>query len=105
MKPDNTILNKVKNLIRASFPDSTIILYGSQAREDARQDSDYDLLVLLNKDEISREDEIAIKYPLYDIEFDTGNIISPIVLSKKKWESQHFITPFYQNVKKEGIVL
>lgn len=105
MKPDDFILNKVKQLIKTSFPDSTIILYGSQARGDSGQDSDYDLLVLLNKDEISRDDEIAVKYPLYDIEFDTGKIISPLVLSKKKWESRHYITPFYQNVKREGIVL
>jgi hypothetical protein len=42
---------------------------------------------------------------LYDIEFDTGTIISPLVYSKKFWEHEHRVTPFYENVKKEGVVL
>lgn len=41
----------------------------------------------------------------YDIEFNTGTIISPIVISKKDWEAKHCITPFYHHVIKEGKVL
>ena len=50
-------------------------------------------------------DERRITYPLFDIEFETGILISPLVLSKKDWESKHRITPFYENVTKEGKVL
>ena len=82
-----------------------MILYGSYARGTFTEQSDIDLLILLDKSKISRDDETKIKYPLYDIEFDTGLIISPIVLSKNEWESQHKITPFYENVMREGIVL
>lgn len=46
-----------------------------------------------------------IKYPLYDIEFETGRIISPLVLSRHDWESRHKITPFYENVTNEGVIL
>jgi len=86
-------------------PDATIILYGSFARGDHRADSDVDLLILLNQDQVSRQDEKRIKYPLYELEFETGQIISPIVLSKSTWEHKHRITPFYENVTREGIVL
>ena len=32
------------------------------------------LFILINKNEISREDQKRIKYPLYDMEFEIGTI-------------------------------
>lgn len=101
----NEIINRVKNSVRLVMPDATVILYGSFARGDNKPDSDIDLLILLNKPEVTRDDEKKVKYPLYEIEFDTGTIISPLVLSKQDWEGRHKITPFYENIGKEGIVL
>ncbi|HXL58253.1 MAG TPA: nucleotidyltransferase domain-containing protein, partial [Chitinophagaceae bacterium] len=72
------------------------------ARGNYREDSDVDLLILLDKENVTRFDEKRIKYPLYEIEFDTGVIISLVVLSKKVWETKHKISPFYHNVTKEG---
>jgi predicted nucleotidyltransferase len=95
----------IKNLVKSTEPDATIILYGSYARGDNRKDSDLDLLILLDKDKITREDEKKVKYPLYDIEFETGQIISPLVISKKDWETRHKITPFYDNIRREGVIL
>ena len=68
-------------------------------------DSDLDLLVLIDKEIVTRFDQKRIKYPLYDIEFDTGTIISPLILSIKDWELRHRNTPFYENVAREGNVL
>lgn len=105
MDKNGDILLKIKKTIQAKSPDATIILYGSRARGEHDFDSDFDILILLNQNKITRKDEIMVKYPLYDIEFDTGKIISPFVLSKKDWESRHKKTPFYENVMKDGIVL
>ncbi len=95
----------IKKLVKTTEPDATIILYGSYARGDNRKDSDLDLLILLDKDKVTREDEKKVKYPLYDIEFETGQIISPLVISKKDWETRHKITPFYDNILREGVIL
>ena len=73
--------------------------------EHNRPDSDVDILILLEQKRISREDEKRVKYPLYDIEFETVKIISPLVLTKSDWESRHRITPFYDRVNEEGVVL
>jgi hypothetical protein len=39
------------------------------------------------------------------MEIETGIIISPKVFTKRQWEGQLSITPFYRNVMKEGILL
>ena len=103
-KPDE-ILKRIKYSVHSFEPEAKIILYGSFARGDNRKDSDMDIIILLEKDQVSREDEKKVKYPLYDIEFDSGQVISPLVLSRKDWETRHKVTPFYQNVISEGVML
>lgn len=86
-------------------PTATIILYGSCARGDTHSNSDIDVLILVDRPKLTVEEEKHIKYPLYDLEFETGKIISPLVLTKEDWEQRHWITPFYENVQQEGIAL
>ncbi len=88
-----------------SDPDATLILYGSYARGDYNEDSDIDLLILINKDKVNRDDKIHITYPLYDIQFQTGVMISARVYSRKFWQNPPFVTPFYENVTREGVLL
>ena len=86
------VIEQIKDIIRHVAPTAKTILYGSQARNEARSDSDIDLLILLDG-------------PLYELELKTGISISPMVMLKKLWENRPFKTPFYINVTNEGIVL
>ncbi|MBU2649577.1 MAG: nucleotidyltransferase domain-containing protein [Bacteroidetes bacterium] len=103
--PDNKILKQIKKIITEQEPGAKIYLYGSRSRGMAKSDSDWDLLILLNKDKISPEDEQKIIYPLYDLEFDTGEVISPMIYSEKEWNTKYKITPFYQIIMREGRLL
>jgi predicted nucleotidyltransferase len=105
MKDKSLILNLIKSTVTQTDPSAILILYGFYARNDYDKNSDIDLLILLEKEKITRADEKRIKYPLYEIEFESGTVISPLILSKSSWESKHRITPFYENVTKEGIIL
>ena len=99
------IVRKDKQAIRAIEPDAEIILFGSEARGDARPDSDIDLLVLLSGDKKSVDREMEICGQMMLLEIQTGIYVSPKVYLKKDWENRPFVTPFYLNVMREGIVL
>ncbi|MEO6837949.1 MAG: nucleotidyltransferase domain-containing protein [Ginsengibacter sp.] len=105
MHDQNHILQLIKASVQITEPGATVVLYGSYARGDNKTNSDIDILILIDKDKITSRDAIRVAYPLYDIEFETGKIISPLILSRKSWETKHRITPFYKNVRKEGVVL
>lgn len=100
-----TIIESLKKALREVVPDATIILYGSVARGEARPDSDIDLLILVNEDTLSLQEELDITAPIYYIEMETGVDISSIIMPRKKWEGRSFKTPFYVNVMNEGIEL
>ncbi|HIY87851.1 MAG TPA: nucleotidyltransferase domain-containing protein [Candidatus Bacteroides pullicola] len=99
------VVRQIKEIIRQVDPTAEVILFGSEARGDARPDSDIDLLVLLDGDTLSLAREETVTMPLYELELNTGVCISPIVMLKKQWRNRPFKTPFYVNVVNEGVLL
>ena len=99
------IVRQIQQTMRQTEPSATTILYGSEARGDARADSDVDLLILLEGDKRDLKRESLISGALYDLELSTGVLISPMIMLRKQWENRPFKTPFYINVMNEGIWL
>jgi len=62
-------------------------------------------LILLNSERIPYEIEQSITSPLYDLELDIGEVISPMIYSEKEWNSKYRFIPFSKNVMREGKLL
>ena len=103
MSKRDKIINMIVRMTNVKYPDSEIYLYGSQARGDAKSLSDWDLLILLNSKEVSFDLETKLMDEFYELELETGEIISPLIYSKTDWVKNHLFTPLYENIKNEGI--
>ena len=97
------ILKKIIRVVNDNAPDSEVYLYGSQARGDSKILSDWDLLILLNRKNIPFAIETKFMDEFYEIELETGEIISPLIYSKNDWNINHSITPLFENIQREGI--
>ena len=96
------IFNEIQTLKRQLLPDEKLILFGSQARGDAHEESDWDLLVLLNKEkENFNEDYSKYGYPFAELGFKYGTFISAVIYTIKEWNAHPSF--FRYNVEREGI--
>lgn len=95
----------MKQSIHKIEPVAEVILYGSHARGDATSESDWDFLILV--DGLIDEQRVdTIRYQIYEVEWQTGEVLSSIVRSRKEWNSPVYqVMPFHQNVEREGMRL
>lgn len=83
-----------------------IIVYGSYARGDFRENSDIDIMILVK---MSDEEIRLVKNDIYDLAFEfeinTGIEFSPIIKNEDQYEYWIDTLPFYRNVRDEGVVI
>ncbi|MGM9739428.1 MAG: nucleotidyltransferase domain-containing protein [Candidatus Cryptobacteroides sp.] len=97
------IIDAIKTSLSSLEAGVEVRLYGSEARGEANDKSDIDLLVLVPKDKVTLQDELEITAPLYDIELKTGVLINALILPKQDWGKT--VTPFYENVMHDAVAL
>lgn len=94
----------IRDYINEIDPTAEVILYGSRARGDERQDSDWDILILTDY-AANLMVERKFRDKLYDLELEIGEAFSVFVYSKNQWQTKQRITPFYHNVSQEGLLI
>lgn len=105
MADKRKILERIRLLGKQLLPKgSQLLLYGSRARGDNRADSDWDLLVLLNRPRKEDSDFATISYPLMELGFSLGQYFSVHTYSQQEWQDMSFL-PFYKNVEHDKIEL
>lgn len=105
MSRKEIILQKIIRVVDKNAPDSEVYLYGSQARGNAKKLSDWDLLILLNLPGVSFDIETKFMNEFYDLELETGEVITPLIYSRNDWNNKYSITPLFENIRNEGIRL
>jgi predicted nucleotidyltransferase len=79
-----------------------VIIFGSRARGDSKEESDWDILILTEYP-VSVEIERSFRNILFDLEIETGEVFSTLVYQKDIWNTRHKVTPLYRNIKREGV--
>jgi predicted nucleotidyltransferase len=102
---NNSVLKKIKESIKKIDPLATAILFGSRATRHFKKDSDWDILILIDKPVNTIKDEQLFRHNLYDIELETGEAISTFVYDIKYWKTMLSSTPLYKAVEQNGIIL
>lgn len=84
----------------------TVVLYGSVARGTQTDDSDIDIMILIdgNNDELRQYDD-----KLSDVSTDFSlkylKVLSVVDISYQEYEEWKNLSPFYKNVSEEGVIL
>ncbi len=100
----NEVINDVKNLYKEKL--KAIVLYGSYSRNQQDDESDIDILVLVDVDEpeLKYYDKM-LNSIISDIGYRHKKVVSLIDLNYEKFNYWADVVPFYKNVKNEGIII
>lgn len=104
----NEILKKYVDEIHKLYGSrlKTVILYGSYARGDFDQDSDIDIMILVDlEDQEIREKGHLLSDITFDYNFDNDLAIMPVVKNLDHFNKWLRAYPFYYNIKREGVEL
>ena len=84
----------------------TVILYGSYARGDYTEDSDIDIMVLLDLNDMEiKKYRHELSGLSYDFNMDHNLDIKPIAKNREHFNKWVEVYPFYSNVVREGVKL
>jgi predicted nucleotidyltransferase len=88
--------------LRARFPVTDVVLYGSKARGDSDPESDIDLLVLTSRP-LDAEEQQRIWSDLDDISLRFDVLLSPLTVEARSWrEGVHSVLPIHTESRTGG---
>ncbi len=94
-------VEKAKNIYTTNL--KSVILYGSVARGDAKDDSDVDIALIVDSDDENMYDRLLDV--VVDIELQKDIVISIVMIEMSQFQKWREVLPFYKNITKEGIAL
>lgn len=101
---ENKIVDKYQKIFGNNL--KKIILYGSYARGDYNEESDFDVLLLVSnpRNQLDDYNEINAEASC-DITLEYGILISPIIENEEFYNEYADVSPFFKNVQKDGVMI
>lgn len=105
MTNHETISLRAKTLFQTAFGERLrgIVLFGSEARGEAREDSDIDLLVLLSGPVGVWDDLRTAIEAIYDLQLEEGRMIHPMPVDAEEFRTGKY--PLFRTVQREGVAV
>ena len=100
-----TIAALVKKQILQTDASASVILFGSRARGDAEDDSDWDFLILTQSTDIDLLSDKLRRMMLREVELKYNVAISLMVKNAALWQSDYTVTNIYESINEDGILL
>ncbi len=104
----NIILTELIKAYRAIYGNriKKIVLYGSYARGDYCEDSDVDVVAIVNGSRTELQEELKVVWDrANDLEIEYEVLVSPTVIPSDEYEEWKESIPYYENIEKEGVVV
>ncbi len=102
MQDRTKILESIRQIKRKVLPNDRLILFGSQARGNANEDSDWDLIIVLNKPKKEPIDFDKYVFPFIELGWEIDEMINPFIYTRDQWETNK-PSLFRKNIQEEGI--
>lgn len=102
MKSIMNIVSEVKQVVHRIDEQAEFIMFGSRAKGDYNDESDWDFLILTEKEVTSFLYNLILN-EIFELELKTLSSIQVIIRNKNVWKENLWMTPFYKNVNKEGV--
>ena len=101
----NLILNSICRFAEKVFAEKLdkVILYGSYARGDFDEESDVDVMIVvdMNEADLRRYEALFTEFSS-DASLENEVLIVPLLCDKARFESQMKYVPFIQSINEEG---
>lgn len=99
------IIASIKKMANSILPpNSKMLLYGSRARGDFKDNSDWDMVIILDKQKATHEDYDSYAFPFHMLGAEMMEIFTPLIYGIDQWR-QLSSTPFYENIQKDKLTL
>ena len=99
---DNRVLQVFASRIREQFPEARVWVYGSRARGEAQEDSDFDMCIVVER--LDERADQRIRDTAFEVGWENEVLITTVTYSCEQFERGPFsVSPLVLNIHREGI--